>query len=82
MENVPDQGTCYFSDLSVFEDFKRELTSAFKNSDFRDVTVNKVSEDVIVFFEFAESPTDLEVSHSITKNVVQAFGGEYHPGIN
>ncbi|WP_041455956.1 hypothetical protein [Pantoea ananatis] len=82
MKNVPDQGTCYFSDLSIFDDFKKELISAFKNSDFRDVTVNKVSEEVIVVYEWAESTTDLEVSHTITKNVVQAFGGEYRPGIN
>ena len=55
MENVPDQGTCYFSDLSVFEDSKRELTSAFKNSDFRGVTVNKMSEDVIVFLDLLKA---------------------------
>jgi len=82
MKNVPDQGVCHFSDLSVFEEFKRELKSVFRNSDLRDVTVNRVFDEVIVVFEWAENTSDFEVSHAITKNVVQTFGGEYRPGAN
>lgn len=82
MKNVPEQGTCYFSDLSIFDDFKRDLKSAFRNSDLHDVTVNQVFDDVIVVFEWFENTSDLEVSHAITKRVVQSFGGEYRPGEN
>lgn len=80
MKNVPEQGTCYFSDLSIFDDFKRDLRRAFQNSDLQDVTVNRVFDEVIVVFEWIEKISDLEVSHAITKRVVQSFGGEYQPG--
>lgn len=80
MNNVPDEGRCNFSDISSYEAFKRDLKTAFKNSDLHDVTVNGVYDDVIVVFEWANNTSDLEVSHAITKNVVQRHGGEYRPG--
>jgi hypothetical protein len=80
MKNLPDQGKCHFSDMSNFDEFKRELKNAFRNSDLHDVTVNQVFDDVLVVFEWAESKSDLEASHTITKNLVQQFGGEYLPG--
>lgn len=80
MKDIAISGMCYFSDLSIFDKFKHDLRSAFKNSDLNDVTVDRVFDDVIVVFEWAKNNSDLEVSHAITESVVKNFGGEYKHG--
>lgn len=79
MNNVSYHGSCSFNDNSSFDDFKRDLKTAFRNSDLHDVTVNGSYDEVIVVFEWANNTSDLEVSHIITRNVVQRHGGEYRP---
>ena len=80
MNDVPYEGRCKFGDISNYEAFKRDLKTAFKNSDLHDVTVNGVYDDVIVVFEWADNTSALRASHAITKNVAERHGGEYRPG--